>query len=439
MPQSVSALGRFALVGLFATVPRLAVAVRIHGLEHDARAPRTFYAITHKRDFDAFVPVPLLIKHWGWRSLVRDLHFAMRADGFQVGFLSRVVRRPPWFSQALRPINVGPILRGVGIHPLDSLHLRPAESWIREALRLDGKLTVGELIAPDLLQMLAEQTQQSVEALAARPASTLLAWRYFPLLQTEVGSEIFTPAFRRRAELRVLATAKEQLADCVEWLRQGGSLYTAPEGVLSLDGRLSPFRAGLTRIVRAAPADTRIQPVAIIYDYITLGRVRMWIDLAPAIEGGTALTNHELEQTLRAAWFSVARFTCTQLASGLLMSRYEQGQRATRTGELEAGILAWARDLFAAGRNVDPALLTEEGVHHRLAAYLTYAELRGIVRQYGTWVVLALGRPAEINVLPGDVGYRNAPLRYAANEAREMAEATGMADLAPRAAKRLAM
>ena len=59
-----------------------------------------------------------------------------------------------------------------------------------------------------------------------------------------LGPEIFAPAAHRRAELRVLATAKEQLADCVDWLRAGGSLYTSPEGLLSPDGRLSPFRAG---------------------------------------------------------------------------------------------------------------------------------------------------------------------------------------------------
>ena len=70
-----------------------------------------------------------------------------------------------------------------------------------------------------------------------------------------------------------------------------------------------------------------------------------------------------------------------------------------------------------------PALLSEEGVHRCVAGYLTYAELHGIIRHYGDSIVLAPGRPAEITVTPGDVGYRQAPLRYAANEMREMAGA----------------
>lgn len=420
MRHHVSALGRSALAGLFATVPRLTISIKIHGLEHDTRAPRTYYAITHKRDFDAFVPIPMLIAHRGWRALANDLHFAMRGDGFQVGFLSRVVQRPAWFSRALRPLSVGGVLRAVGVHPLDSLHLRPAETWIREALRVEGDTTIGELLAPTTIEMLAAQTGEAVDTLRLQPASSLLAWRYFPLLQTEVGPEIFSSPARRRAELRVLATAKEQLADCVEWLRTGGSLYTSPEGRLSADGRLSPCRAGLTRVLRAAPPDTRVLPIAIIYDYMTTGRLRMWIDLAPAILDGNTLTRPALERRLRAAWMGAARFTCTQLASGLLVYRHEQGQRATTTSALEAGVSAWARELFAAGRQVDPLLLTEEGVHRRLASYLAYAELHGILRHYGDSIVLAPGRPGEINVLPGDVGYRYEPLRYAANEVREM-------------------
>jgi hypothetical protein len=420
MRRPASVLGRVALTTLFATIPRLTLSIRVHSLEYDVRAPRTFYAITHKRDFDAFVPVPYLLAHRGRAALTHDLHFAMRGDGFQVGFLSRIVRRPAWFSRALRPLSVGPILRGVGVHPLDSLHLRPVETWIREALRVHGEITIGELLAPAILQMLAAQTDQPAERLAQQPTSHLLRWRYFPYLQEEVGPEIFTSAARRRAELRVVATAKEQLSDCAEWLRAGGSLYTSPEGLLSTDGRLSPFRAGLARVLHDAPPDTRVQPVAIIYDFMTVGRLRMWIDLAPAIEGGSALTHHELEQRLRAAWFDVARFTCTQLASGLLIARAEQGQRTALVRDLEAGVLAEARDLVSAGRRVDPELLTEEGVHRRVARYLTYAELHGIIRHYGASIALAAGQPVAIEARPGDVGYRHAPLRYAANELREM-------------------
>ena len=112
-------------------------------------------------------------------------------------------------------------------------------------------------------------------------------------------------------------------------------------------------------MLRAAPPDTRVQPIAIVYDFMTTGRLRMWIDMAPAIEGGSTMTHHDLEQTLQAAWLSVARFTCTQLTSALLLARAEQCQRATQVDELEANILAWARELAAVGRQVDPSLTAD--------------------------------------------------------------------------------
>src|SRR5262249_14148900 len=143
-------------------------------------------------------------------------------------------------------------------------------------------------------------------ALAQRPLSTLLGRRYFASLQRPLGPELFSGAARRRAEARVLASAKRQLAELAAWLQAGGSLYTSPEGRLVPDGRLGPVRAGLLRLLRAAPADTRVQPIAIVYDFMTTRRPGMWIDIAPAFEGGAQLTARELERRLRSAWLFAA-------------------------------------------------------------------------------------------------------------------------------------
>src|SRR5579884_2478484 len=114
----IAAALRLAISGLFAVVPRLFVDMQIHGLEYDTRAPSTYFAIAHKRDLDSIAPLPVLLTHGGWPRLVRDLHFAMRADGFEPGFLSRTVRSPAWLSRALHWLAVRPILRLVGDHPL---------------------------------------------------------------------------------------------------------------------------------------------------------------------------------------------------------------------------------------------------------------------------------------------------------------------------------
>lgn len=420
-------LGRFTLAGLFASVPRLAVSIETRGIEYDLGAPRTIYAITHKRDLDAFAPLPILLGHRGWRALTHDVHFAMRSDSFDVGFISRIVARPAWFARLLRAVSVGPILRAVGVHPLDGLHLRPAETWIREALDAEGDAPIGALLAPDMLRRLALESREPFDTLAARPLSSLLAWRHFPSLQPLIGPEVFALPARRRAERRVLAAAKLQLAECVAWLDAGGSLYTSPEGRLSPDGRLSPVRAGLARILRDAPADTRVLPIAIVYDYMTTERPRMWIDFAPAIEGGGRLSRHDLERRLRAVWLGAARFTCTQLASGLLMQRLEREEPPLGATALADAVGAWAAELAAAGRRVDPRLLAREGVRRRMARYLGYAERHRIARRRGDTLMLSPTALAPLDVVPGDVGYRSSPLRYAWNEAREMLDARPLA------------
>src|SRR5579871_3749660 len=130
MPHDISlpgAVGRLALCGAFATVPRLYYRVEAHGLELDAGKPRTFYAILHKRDADGMAPLPTILAHRGWRGLTSEVHFAMRSDAFERGFLARMVLRPRWCSFLLRPIALGPLLRGIGAHPLQDLRLRPAE------------------------------------------------------------------------------------------------------------------------------------------------------------------------------------------------------------------------------------------------------------------------------------------------------------------------
>src|SRR5258706_13450270 len=361
MRQRTSALGRLMLAGLFAAAPRLFVSIEVHGLTHDTGAPRTLFAITHKRDLDAFAPLPRLLSHRGWRALTSDVHFAMRADSFQPGFLARVVQHPGWFARLLRPISVGPVLRAVGVHPLDSLHFRPAETWLREALMAEGDVVLGTLLAPDTLASIAAAAGDDPAALAQRPLSALLAWRYFRPLQQQLGSELFRGPARRRAEARVLAAAKRQLAELAAWLRAGGSVYTSPEGRLSPDGRLGPVRAGMLRLLPAAPADTRVLPIAIVYDFMTTGRPRMWVDCAPALEGGAQLTARELESQVRAAWLAAARFTCTQLATGLLVQSREKSDSPVRAEELAAGVRAWAAQLAGSGRHVDPRLLSAAG------------------------------------------------------------------------------
>jgi hypothetical protein len=420
----VSALGRVALAGLFATVPRLFYNVEVNGLDNDTSARRTYYAMAHKRDLDGIVPVPPILFHRGWRGLTSDVHFALRSDAFEPGFLARMVPHPRWLSLLLRPISVGPVLRGIGAHPLRSLRMRPAEAWLREALLAEGDQPAGELFAPAFLAEISDATRTKPDALGRLPLSRLLSWRFHAALQAYYGPEIFAGRARRRAERRVLAAAKEYLDDVAGWMRRGGSLYNGPEGQLSPDGRLSPITSGMHRLLHAAPPDARILPIALVYDFMTTGRPRLFVDLAPPIEAASSISRRQLDATLRAAWLRAARFTCTQIASSLLAEYYDLSRGDFTHEELAEAVYARAHALADAGRHVDWRLLTPHSVHQKVAHYLAYARRHGIVRrtESGVWRVSSGAEPLHVPL--GEVGYPTAPLTYARNEYTEMLSAS---------------
>jgi hypothetical protein len=312
----------------------------------------------------------------------------------------------------------------VGVHPLRDLKLYPGEAWLREALVAEGNPAVGTMLAPAALAQLARVGGREADWLAQQPLSELLAWRYHRPLQPYVNASIFAGEARRRAERRAVTVAKVMLADQALWLWRGGSLYSAPEGGLSPDGRLSPISAGFARVLRAAPHDTRVIPVAIVYDFMSTRRMRIFVDLGPAIERAAELPRRELEARLRTGWLRAARFTCTQLASGFLAEAASGVRARFTTDELAVALESQAASLQAAGRRVDERLLVPEEARAIAGAFLAYAHRRKLVLRLGGKFWEAR-QPRPMPPIPrGEVGYEAAPLAYARNELEEMLAVT---------------
>ncbi|HEX4715385.1 MAG TPA: hypothetical protein VH164_10690, partial [Ktedonobacteraceae bacterium] len=246
------ALCRIIIASAFWLSIRVSTSLTIHGVEHDSGMPRTYLGMMHKRDIDPFILIPTIVFHRGWRALVRDVRFALRGDGFTRGFLARIVGHPAWLAWLLRPISVGPALRWLGTYPTDGL-LRPAEEWVHDALRTDGDVQAGTVFSPAFMQDFAQAAHLSVEQIQSLPLSRLLAWRYHAVLQSFYGSEILWDTKRRHSERQIIARIHTQLEEIVAYFWQDGSIFSAPEGQLSPDGRISSLHAGFRRMVRSAP------------------------------------------------------------------------------------------------------------------------------------------------------------------------------------------
>lgn len=204
--RSIAALPlRLGIAGLFATVPRLFCDIQAHGLELDPHAPSTYYAVTHKRDLESIAPLPIVLGRRGWRALAGDAHFAMRADSCTPGFLARVIEHPRWLAHLLHPLGLGPLLRTVGVQPLQGWRGRPVEEWLRECLLLAEDQPAKLVLSESLLRDLAAAAHENPARTAGEPLSRTLRWRYHDVHRRFTGPEILRGEARRLVERAALA------------------------------------------------------------------------------------------------------------------------------------------------------------------------------------------------------------------------------------------
>jgi hypothetical protein len=410
---------RAIIASAFCIASRIFHKVEIHGLEYDAGLSSTYYGMLHKRDLDPIVIVPTVVFHRGWRGMAGGLHFALRSDGFSPGYLGRLVMYPRWLSRALRLLSIGSVLRWLGAYPVQDL-LRPSEEWIREALLLGFDTCVNGILSSDFIKELAIATGEQYEQIESYNLSQLLDWRYHHALQDYHSSEIFVESVRGPLKRRLVVRIKENLADLTTLMSTGGSLFGSPEGRLSPDGKISSINSSLHRLLHRLPSDTRIVPIAIIYDFMTVGRMRIFIDFAPTIENAPKLLPNELNSRLREAWLHSARFTSTQLSAGFLINAKHKELSSFTLNDLAGNLYSQAVRLTKAGRNVDQYLIKQQQARKRAARFLAFAERHALIRRIDncTWSLTFNETP--IQVRPREVGFDLAPLMYAWNEFQEM-------------------
>ena len=218
----------------------------------------------------------------------------------------------------------------------------------------------------------------------------------------------------------MLARIKDSISELNAWVSSGGSLFGSAEGQLSPNGKVSPINSGLHRILRHNASDVRIVPISIMYDFMTVRRIRIFVDFAPAIEKASQLSTNELDTRLRHTWLRNARITSTQLASGFLVEANHEGLTSFTLDEIMDAMHHQAVKLANAGRNVDQCLLKQNRVRKRAIDFLVYAERHSIIRrvEMHKWE-FALNETA-IQVRPREVGYDVSPLVYAWNELQDI-------------------
>ncbi|HLW02190.1 MAG TPA: hypothetical protein VKT82_26280 [Ktedonobacterales bacterium] len=407
---------------------RLTMRVQLYGMAeyYGPPASATLIIATHKRDWDPILFASQSYYHRGWLAPDgRRVGFAGRADMWDRGFLATVVgyrNWPDWAQRLLDATSFAPIANRMRAHPI----LRVPEFTLRQYARMlfkeEGDVPLSDILSVETLSAFARradalQARHQRQAAAQQPAafrlSDVLGWEYRALTSRPVRASHLTPARYQQMREWLRATIDAQLDTLARSLDSGDTLWFAPEGAVTLDGRVMRLRGGLHALLARVRPDTRCLPSNVTYDFMT-NKHRMTACLAVGPELSGLRDLERSAQTLRVAQALARQTTVTmsQLASARLLALLDE-QCYQFDPKVQAPImLAQARRLVERGAWVQRDLLTERDLRRRLRAFVAYAERQHLLVADEEDGYLICAKAME----GSSSRYWENPVRYCANE-----------------------
>ena len=402
---------QLAIAGLFQVVARAMAHVRPEVAPEARLAPRTVIVFTHKRDLDIPVLIATLLGPRLWPRWLGRVTFVGSADLFIDGFLGYYY---PQLGRPLRALlartSIGPVLRALRIVPVTASGPRLVAQW------LDDLRAVFPAVTP-LGALLSEDGLAVAEALGVAEDATLAGarrWRYERLLTLQEPTGFLDSAAYGRLRVHEARAAPRRLAEVAAVLQMGGVVVISPEGQLSPDGALQPFRSGLGHLLRQTD-EARVVPVGITYDLLAGGRrPRLFITAGEPITRLGALPRREADVRLRATLARLCTITLPHLVARWLFDE-SQGQQAIAAAALRRYVWSEAQAFAASGQRLDPLLRQARTFDKRFAALLREACGHGLRLEPSGVVAIdwrALRLPVE--------GWQENPFGYAYNELRSL-------------------
>ncbi|MBX5467933.1 MAG: MFS transporter [Firmicutes bacterium] len=277
----------------------------------------------HTHDLDGmFLPAYLYV-HFRLRPLAAVASWRL----FEPGFL--VQRAPHWLKPWVRPIPLGPILRRLGLHPIeDAPRLRPLRSWAWALHQLEGDLPL-----KTVFPRLAVPARWAGATLRAA-WSGLEDWWAQPVALREVTEPYRThllEAARRRWE--------EDLRQIGQTLAAGVNLYLTPEGHLSRSGRVERFGSFVDRLY---PLAQEVWLAAIAYNPASTRRMDLYCRLEPAHGGDIPRQLAAWRPLTPLHWVVVAVFRAAQPVA-TRAGAWAEARRLLQLGPWWEAHRAWAR------------------------------------------------------------------------------------------------
>ena len=334
----------------------------------------TLVVSNHQRESDVPILATAMCHRNGLRILDPLPFFAMREDLLRRNALARLLWTwPRPIARALALIPIGWFFDAVRTRPIRRLREftlgETLDALIAAGL---GDASPGEVFNARGLREIAAQNEKLPAHL--RDLELGAAWR------TYWGWRRLRADARRKLEPQFRQTVAAHIECFVSLLAERHTLFVAPEGTISPDGRLGRMRAGAWEICRRLQTPPQILPLALSYDALTPGRLRV------VVKAGTPAapdlrSRRAFDADLRAR---IVRL-CALTPSHLLAHWLSAGPQRFTTGDLCDWLQRGVDVAREEGLTLDPLWLRrscEDLVHERMA-WLERKRL--VVRETDGW------------------------------------------------------
>lgn len=380
------------LQNLLLLVVKFRMGVQMYGGEnYSPPAPATLLLNGHKRDWDIPVLTPRLYYHRGWwRPDERRMAFAGREDIFIPGFAVELVggwKWPRWMQHWLEYLSFNSFLLWMRTYPIVRVREFSIHQYLVELQSEQGDLLLGEVFSNEMLEQLdrwGEVLASRKRAVQPRPSrelriSDVRDWHYRKMLMPYLRQRFLLPQRYTEYKERQRKKIARQLQGLADVLKEGDTLWLAPEGTLTRNGSVGRSRDGLALLLDLMPSDTRTLPTNICYDFMTTGRMRACVAIGPALPIRKGLARAELLEQVRVAIALQTVVTMSMLGSTFLWERLQQDQP---TFDFETALAAVSQRVEALLRQsamLERGLKRPAGIRKRLRSFLRYSCNKGLL------------------------------------------------------------
>jgi 1-acyl-sn-glycerol-3-phosphate acyltransferase len=336
--------------------------------------PGTLVVSNHLRDWDVPILATLLCRREGLR-LHGVLPFsAMREDLLRRDALARLLCAwPRPLARLAGCIGLGWFFRAVRAAPMRRLREFSVDDTL-QALHDAG------LGASDPATLFNARGRREVGAQLGSLPPRLDAIR-----PRRLGALQFAPWGLRRLQLSALrmldpafrATVAAQLDHFAALLASGSSVYFAPEGAISLDGRFSRIRTGTARLCRLDTARA-VLPCALSYDALGPGRVRVVVRVGALRHDLDPADRRRFAARLREAILGLYAVNPSHLIAWFLYC----GPKRFTSGDFSDWLRRASAAVAAAGFALDP-LLQRDGTPALAATRLRWLHRHRLLARDG--------------------------------------------------------